>query len=47
MYVETIKAVVQRQIDQVTGQQGLKLQEVESLQPQGLKALASALKGWG
>ena len=37
----------QSQIDQVTGQQGLKLAEVESLQPQGLKGLAAALKRWG
>ncbi len=46
MYVETIKLVVQRRIEEVTGQEGIQMVEIDSLQPRELKHLASALKRW-
>ena len=46
MYVETMKVIVQRRIDEVTGQEGLQLTEIESLQPRALRELSSALKRW-
>jgi len=46
MYVETMKKVVQRRIDQVTGQEGLQLVQLDSLQPRGLQELTAAMKHW-
>jgi hypothetical protein len=46
MYVETMKIIVQRHIDLVTGQQGLQLTEIESLQPSALRDLMVATKRW-
>jgi len=46
MYVETMKIVVQRRIDEVTGEAGLQLTNIESLQPKGLRELTAAMKAW-
>lgn len=46
MYVETMKLVVQRRIEEATGQKGIQLVEIESLQPRELKNLATAIKRW-
>lgn len=46
MYIETIKAVVERRIQEVTGVEGVHLVEIDSLQPLELQQLASALKRW-
>jgi hypothetical protein len=46
MYVETIKFIVQRRIEEVTGQKGIQLVDIDSLQPRELKQLAAALKRW-
>ena len=46
MYVETMKIVVQRRINEVTGQDGLQLGSIESLQPKGLRELTAAMKAW-
>lgn len=45
-YVETVKTIVQRRINEVTGDAGLKLTEIESLQPKELRDFASAMKRW-
>ena len=45
-YVETVKTIVQRRIDEVTGEQGLQLTAIESLQPKELRNFASAMKRW-
>lgn len=46
MYVETVKRVVQRHIASVTGQEGIQLVEIESLQPRELRHMISALRRW-
>lgn len=44
MYIEMVKTIVQRRIDEVTGQQGLQLVDIDSLQPLELSNLAAAFK---
>jgi len=46
MYVETVKKIVERKVDEFTGEQGIQLGEIESLQPRELGKLAGALKRW-
>jgi len=46
MYLETMKLVVQRRIEEATGEKGIQLVEIDSLQPRELKNLATALKPW-
>lgn len=46
MYIETIRKIVERRIQQVLGVDGVQLTELESLQPPELQHLAAALKRW-
>jgi hypothetical protein len=46
MYVETMKIVVQRRINSVTGEEGLQLTNIDSLQPKPLRELKAAMKSW-
>ncbi len=46
MYVETMKIVVQRRINSVTGEEGLQLTNIDSLQPKPLRELTAAMKSW-
>jgi len=46
MYVETVKRIVERKIDEFTGEKGIQLVEIESMQPRELGKLAGALKRW-
>lgn len=46
MYVETVKRIVERKIDEFTGSQGIQLAEIDSLKPRELGNLAGALKRW-
>jgi len=46
MYVESIKRIVERKLDEVTGQSGVRLTDIESLQPRELTTLTSAFKRW-
>ena len=46
MYVETVKRIVERKIDEFTGQQGVQLVEIDSMQPRDVRNLAGALKRW-
>lgn len=46
MYVETVKQIVARKLDEFTGNQGIQLVEIDSLKPRELGHLAGALKRW-
>jgi hypothetical protein len=46
MYVESIKRIVERKLDEVTGESGVRLTDIESLQPRELTDIASAFKRW-
>ncbi len=46
IYIETVKLIVERKIDEFTGNQGIKLVEIESLKPRELGGLAAAVKRW-
>ena len=46
MYVETIKIVVQRHIEKITGQQGIQLLAIDSLQPREIREFGVMFKRW-
>jgi hypothetical protein len=46
MYIETVKRIVERKIDEVTGSQGIQLVEIESLKPRAIGNLAAMVKRW-
>lgn len=46
MYIETVKKIVERKVDEFTGSQGIRLTDIESLRPPALGNLAAALKRW-
>lgn len=46
MYIEAVRAVVQRHIQEVTGVEGVQLMEIESFIPAELVQLAAALRRW-
>ena len=46
IYIETVKLIVERKIDEFTGNKGIKLVEIESLKPRELGNLTAALKRW-
>jgi hypothetical protein len=46
MYIESIKLVVQRHIEKVTGQQGIQLVEIDSLQPREIRDFGAMFKRW-
>ncbi len=46
MYIETVKRIVERKIDEVTGSQGIQMVEIDSLKPRAIGNLAAMLKRW-